>query len=170
MTSENPSVSVTLPAGATYRFGDYTNNQWSTPITLTTATTFSPVSWPAGVFPFPDPDPGVAKDLDVLMYVPADAPQPAQTSESPLSGQNITLTTNPVWITLTSENPSVSVTLPAGATYRFGDYTDNQWSTPITLNTATTFDPVSWPAGVFPFPDPDPGVAKELDVLMEVAQ
>ena len=170
VTSENPSVSVTLPAGATYRFGDYTNNQWSTPITLTTATTFSPVLWPAGVFPFPDPDPGVAKELDVLMYVPTDAPQPVQTSENPVSGQNITLTTNPVWITVTSENPSVSVTLPAGATYRFGDYTDNQWSTPITLTTATTFDPVLWPAGVFPFPDPDPGVLKELDVLMEVAQ
>jgi hypothetical protein len=104
------------------------------------------------------------------MYVPTNAPGPAQTSENPLSGLNITLTTSPVWIALTSENPSVSVTLPAGATYRSGDYGNNRWSTPITLTTTTTFDPIYWLAGVFPFPDPDPGVAKEFDVLMEIAQ
>ncbi len=169
LTNENPSVSVSLPAGATYRFGDYANNRWSTPITLGTDTTFNQVLWPAGVFPFPDPDSGVAKELDVLMYVSTNAPGPAQTSEDPLSGPNITLTTSPVWITLTNENPSVSVTLPAGATYRFGDYANNRWSAPITLATDTTFNQVLWPAGVFPFPDPDSGVAKELDVLMEIA-
>jgi hypothetical protein len=170
VANENQYVSVSLPAGATYRFGDFENNRWSTPITLTTATTFNPVYSPAGVFPFPDPDPNVAKELDVLMYVPTNAPGPAQTSENPLSGPNITLPTSPVWIALTSESQSVSVSLPAGATYRFGDYENNRWSTPITLTTATTFNPVYSPAGVFPFPDPDPGVAKELDVLMEIAQ
>ena len=170
LTNENPYVSVSLPAGTTYRFGDYANNRWSTPITLTTATTFNQVLWPAGVFPFSDPDPGVAKELDVLMEVSTNAPGPAQTSVNPLSGSNITLTTNPVWITLTSENPSVSVALPAGATYRFGDYVNNRWSTSFNLTMATTFNPVSWLAGVFPFSDPDSGVAKELDVLMEVAQ
>jgi len=163
-------VSVTLPAGATYRLGDYSNNRWSAPITLTSATTFNQVYWPAGVFPFSDPDPGVTKELDVLMQVPANAPAPLQASEDPLSGPNITLTTSPVWITLTNENKSVSVALPTGATYRFGDYGNNRWSTPITLPNATTFNPVYWPAGVFPFTDPDSTVTKELDVLMQVAQ
>ena len=35
---------------------------------------------------------------------------------------------------------------------------------------ATGGDPVSYSAGVFPFSDPDSGVAKELDVLMNLSQ
>jgi hypothetical protein len=174
VANENPSVSVTLPAGATYRFGDYVNNVWSDPITLTTATTFSPVFMPAGVFPFSDPDPGVAKELDVLMYVPPLGPSSSTSQLQPssanvLASQNITLTSVPVWITLTNESNSVSVTLPPGATYRLGDYADSAWSTPTTTTTTTTFNPVFVPAGVFPFSDPDPGVAKELDVLLYLA-
>lgn len=54
--------------------------------------------------------------------------------------------------------------------YRFCDYANNRWSAPITLTTDTTFGPVYFPAGAFPFNDPDPSVAKELDVLMNVTQ
>ena len=34
----------------------------------------------------------------------------------------------PVWATVTPESSNVSVTLPAGATYRLGDYAHNKWS------------------------------------------
>jgi hypothetical protein len=71
----------------------------------------------------------------------------------------------PVWSTVTSESTTVAVVLPAGATYRFGDSLNNKWSAPITVNVPTTFSPVFFPDGVFPFSDPDPGTAKELDVL-----
>jgi len=71
----------------------------------------------------------------------------------------------PVWTMITAENSTVAVTLPAGTTYRFGDNTNNLWSASTTVNTATTFSPVSFPAGVFPFADPDPGTVKEIDVL-----
>lgn len=70
---------------------------------------------------------------------------------------------------ITPESASIAVVLPAGATYRFGDSTNNQWSAPITLNQPTTFSPVYLPDGVFPFSDPDPGVVKELDVLETTA-
>ena len=69
------------------------------------------------------------------------------------------------WFTVTPENPAVSVTLPAGTTYRFGDYTNNRWTT-VTVNVATTISPVSMASGnPFPFSDPDYGTVKELDVL-----
>ena len=71
----------------------------------------------------------------------------------------------PVWVTISPESATVSVTLPAGATYRFGDAVNNLWSAPITVQVATTFSPVFFPSGVFPFSDPDPNTAKELDVL-----
>lgn len=74
-----------------------------------------------------------------------------------------------VWFTVSPESATVAVTLPAGTTYRFGDYADNAWSLPITVAVVTTFNPVYLPAGVFPFSDPDPSVAKELDVLETVA-
>jgi hypothetical protein len=71
----------------------------------------------------------------------------------------------PVWMMITSESSTMSVVLPAGTTYRFGDPANNRWSTPITVNAPTTFSPVYFPDGAFPFDDPDPGTVKELDVL-----
>ena len=70
------------------------------------------------------------------------------------------------WFTVTPENAAVSVTLPAGTTYRFGDYTNNKWSASITVNVATTISPVSMANGdPFPFSDPDYGTVKEFDIL-----
>lgn len=71
----------------------------------------------------------------------------------------------PVWAMVAPESATVAVVLPAGATYRFGDSTNNRWSAPITVNVPTTFSPVAFNSGVFPFSDPDVGVVKELDVL-----
>jgi hypothetical protein len=77
-----------------------------------------------------------------------------------------TVTPAPVWETITSENTAVSVTLPAGTTYRFGDYTHNLWSQTVTVTVPTTISPVSMSGGdPFPFSDPDFGTVKELDVL-----
>jgi hypothetical protein len=75
-------------------------------------------------------------------------------------------TPTPVWATITAENTSVSVTLPTGTTYRFGDYVNNKWSEPVTVYAPTTISPVSmFNSNPFPFGDPDYGTAKELDVL-----
>jgi hypothetical protein len=74
----------------------------------------------------------------------------------------------PVWSTIVSEG-YFAVTLPAGTTYRLGDSVNNLWSAPITVTVPTTFSPVSYPAGQFPFPDPDPGTVKEIDVLETAA-
>ena len=82
-----------------------------------------------------------------------------------LYGQTTPATPTPVWSTITSESTTVAVVLPAGATYRFGDSINNKWSAPITVDVPTTFSPVYLPDGVFPFSDPDPGTAKELDIL-----
>ena len=71
ITAESSTVAVTLPAGTTYRFGDAAHSLWSAPITVTEATTFSPVFLPANVFPFADPDPGTVKELDVLQTASA---------------------------------------------------------------------------------------------------
>jgi hypothetical protein len=80
----------------------------------------------------------------------------AQTSGSPAQ----------TWFTVTPESSTVTVVLPAGTTYRFGDYANNRWSTTVTVNAPTTISPVSMSAGdPFPFSDPDYGTAKELDVL-----
>jgi hypothetical protein len=74
-------------------------------------------------------------------------------------------TTAPTWFTITQENPSVSVTLPAGTTYRFGDTANNRWAQ-VTVNQTTTISPVSMAgSNPFPFSDPDNGVVKELDIL-----
>jgi len=75
VAAENSTVAVVLPAGTTYRFGNAANNLWSTATTVTEATTFSPVYFPADVFPFSDPDPGVVKELDVLETAAAQAIQ-----------------------------------------------------------------------------------------------
>ena len=71
----------------------------------------------------------------------------------------------PAWMMITAESQTISLVLPAGTTYRFGDVTNNKWSAPVTVSVPTTFSPVYFPDGVFPFSDPDPGTAKELDVL-----
>lgn len=72
-------------------------------------------------------------------------------------------TATPVWATVVAESTTTAVTLPAGTTYRFGDYTNNKWSAPVTVYAATTINPVYYSS--FPFADPDPGTVKELDVL-----
>jgi hypothetical protein len=83
-----------------------------------------------------------------------------------LHGQTTPAPTGPVWATIASESPTISVTLPAGTTYRFGDYTNNRWSDPITVSAPTTINPVSMAGpNPFPFSDPDYGFVKELDVL-----
>jgi len=84
-------------------------------------------------------------------------------STSLLHGQ--TATSAQTWFTITPESSTTALVLPVGATYRFGDYTNNRWSAPITVTAPTTLSPVFFPSGVFPFADPDPGVVKELDVL-----
>jgi hypothetical protein len=71
----------------------------------------------------------------------------------------------PAWMMISPESSTVSVVLPAGTTYRFGDTQNGLWSAPVTVTEPTTFSPVFFPAGVFPFGDPDPGTVKELDVL-----
>ncbi|HEV2620174.1 MAG TPA: hypothetical protein VGU23_09590, partial [Acidobacteriaceae bacterium] len=86
-----------------------------------------------------------------------------------LYAQTATPPATNTWTTITSENSGVSITLPAGTTYRFGDYTHNRWSAPVKVSVATTFSPVYFPAGQFPFSDPDPYTAKELDVLQTTA-
>jgi hypothetical protein len=76
----------------------------------------------------------------------------------------------PVWATVTAESATTAVTLPAGTTYRFGDYVNNLWSAPVTVQAPTTINPVSMAgANPFPFGDPDYGTAKELDVLETAA-
>jgi len=83
-----------------------------------------------------------------------------------LHGQTAVTTPVATWVTVTTENPTVSVTLPAGATYRFGDYANNRWSEPVTVTAPTTISPVSMSSGdPFPFSDPDYGAVKELDVI-----
>jgi hypothetical protein len=69
------------------------------------------------------------------------------------------------WVMVAPESSTIAAVLPAGTTYRFGDTTNNKWSATITVTVATTFSPVSFTAGVFPFSDPDTGFVKELDVL-----
>lgn len=83
-----------------------------------------------------------------------------------LHAQTTAAPAGPVWATIASENSSISVTLPAGTTYRFGDYTNNRWSETITVSAATTISPMSMGGpNPFPFSDPDQGTVKELDVL-----
>ena len=87
---------------------------------------------------------------------------------APLCAQT---TATPTWFAITQENLSVSVTLPAGTTYRFGtaacSYANGAASwTQVTVTQTTTISPVSMSGGnPFPFSDPCPYVTKELDVL-----
>jgi hypothetical protein len=78
-------------------------------------------------------------------------------------------TSTNTWTTIAPESSGISVTLPAGTTYRLGDYKNNIWSAPITVSAKTTFSPLYFPSGQFPFSDPDYGTAKELDVLQTTA-
>jgi hypothetical protein len=68
-----------------------------------------------------------------------------------------------IWIKIATESTTVSVTLPAGATYRLGSGTS--WSASMVVAGATTFSPLFFPSGEFPFADPAPGLLKELDVM-----
>jgi hypothetical protein len=87
-----------------------------------------------------------------------------------LHGQTAPATPGPVWATIASESTSISVTLPAGTTYRLGDYANNRWSDPVTVTAPTTISPMSMSGGdPFPFSDPDQGTVKELDVLETTA-
>ena len=87
-----------------------------------------------------------------------------------LHGQTAATTPVATWATVTSESATISVTLPAGTTYRFGDYTNNVWSASVTVTVPTTISPVSMASGdPFPFSDPDYGTVKELDVLETTA-
>jgi hypothetical protein len=70
-----------------------------------------------------------------------------------------------VWVTVASESPTLAVALPAGATYQLGNVADNKWSASITVSVATTINPTAFYDGQYSFPDPDPGVAKVLQVL-----
>lgn len=65
------------------------------------------------------------------------------------------------WFKVAAEDPSASATLPAGTVYRLGSGTC--WSDPVTVTKLLTLT-VYWPTGIFPFADPCPGVAKELDI------
>jgi hypothetical protein len=69
------------------------------------------------------------------------------------------------WVTVAPESTTISVALPAGATYRLGDTIDNKWSASVTVAAATTINPTAYFEGQYKFPDPDPGVAKLLQVL-----
>jgi hypothetical protein len=89
---------------------------------------------------------------------------------TPLLWAQTSTPTAPVWATVATESVSIALTLPAGATYRFGDYAHNLWSESVTLSVATTFSPFSASdSTVFPFSDPDVGTVKELDVLETTA-
>ena len=54
------TLSVSVPAGTTYRFGDTKNNKWCTPVTVSTAITVS--DWDAGAL---DCDEGTPKEMDI---------------------------------------------------------------------------------------------------------
>jgi hypothetical protein len=87
-----------------------------------------------------------------------------------LRAQTAATTPGPVWETITSESLTIALTLPAGTTYRFGDYTHNLWSQSVTVSSPTTISPVSMSGGdPFPFADPDVGTVKELDILETAA-
>ena len=69
---ESTSTTLTIPAGTTYQLGAAAcaatgSAAWSAPVTVTSATTFSPLSMSvSGVFPFNDPCAQTLKTLQVL--------------------------------------------------------------------------------------------------------
>ena len=90
-------------------------------------------------------------------------------SAAPLFAQS---TTTPTWFPIAGENPNISVTLPAGTTYRWGTAScpvaNNAatW-TQVTVAQTTTIGPLTMAGSTasFGFADPCLGTAKELDVL-----
>ena len=169
ITPESNTTAVTLPAGATYRFGDPVNNKWAQ-VTVTVATTINPVSMASGdPFPFGDPDWGTAKELDVLDTPAAQTvmvngsgvvvPGTAVVVAPPVSSQAVWFTVVPA----SAQSPLISVTLPVGATYRFGDNVNNRWTDPAAAGGSLVSDFDDGLNG--DSPDPDPGTAKEMDVL-----
>ena len=109
VTSENTSISVTLPVGTTYRLGDYTHNLWSESVTVTAATTINPVSMASGdPFPFSDPDYGAVKELDVIQTTTSQTVAVTNTSVSPAT--TVALIVPPTV-------PPASVPVPPGASY-----------------------------------------------------
>jgi hypothetical protein len=119
IANENDTVSV--PAGTTVRFGFAPN--WSSPMTFSTATTFTATNSFFGG----DPYPNQFKEVDAL-------------------GSGTVVSTT--WTKVANENDSVSV--PAGTIVRFG-FAPN-WSSPMTFSTATTFTATNGFFGGDPYP------------------
>jgi hypothetical protein len=134
IANENDIVNV--PAGTTVRFGFAPN--WSSPITFSTAATFTATNSFFGG----DPYPNQFKEVDALG-----------------SGAGITTGSSSVqtWTKVANENDIVNV--PAGTTVRFG-FAPN-WSSPTTFSTAATFTATNSFFGG----DPYPYQFKEVDVL-----
>lgn len=121
---ESSSTTLTIPAGTTYKFGidDCPSAgdvpAFSMPITVAADTTFSPLNWPSGVFPFVDPCDGSVKSLYVFdtalpqtlilngaaFLVPALPPPPAPVSIATPPGQIYAVTLSPIQ-TPPSTNP-----------------------------------------------------------------
>ena len=88
---------------------------------------------------------------------------------------NLTATPSPVWFNASVERSDIRLLLPAGTVYRFGDTVNGKWSASTIVNaappatgtqTSTTapFQLIPYYANM-PFPDPDQGTLKELDIL-----
>ena len=103
----------------------------------------------------------------------------AQTTPPPATQPiNLTATPAPVWFKASVESSQVRLMLPQGTVFRFGDTANNKWSVPTIVNgTAITTTPggsgnqTAQPYQLIPywsnmpFPDPDVGTLKELDIL-----
>lgn len=77
------------------------------------------------------------------------------------------------WYPVAPESTSTTLTIPAGTTYQLGTAScavtsAAAWSAPVTVTAATTFNPLDWTNGVFPFADPCNGTLKTFQV-QEVA-
>ena len=116
--------------------------------------------------------------LVVVMLLILAAMGYAQTSTSPTQPINLTATPVPVWFNATPERSDIRLLLPAGTVFRFGDTINNKWSvstivkgmnvTPSTTGSngavASPYQLIPYYANM-PFPDPDQGTLKELDIL-----
>ena len=85
-------------------------------------------------------------------------------------GQTATQTT-PTWFTVipaASQSATLSISLPAGTTYRFGDIVNDKWTAPVAVSAVTVVsdfdDGLNGDA-----PDPDPNTPKEFDVQETMA-
>jgi hypothetical protein len=68
------------------------------------------------------------------------------------------------WFKVATESPTLSLTMQAGTTYRMGNATNEAWSSNQVVATPLTIS-VYYPTMTVAFPDPAPGVSKEIDVL-----